>query len=169
MPRNISLSFRRTLESSFADEVDLVFLTISHPTLIDPIRIVWDTKYFIKGGLTFIGFPFEITLLTDDEQAPQATLTIQNVTPRIGDAIRELQSPPRLKMELLCSADFNLTVDPRTEIGTATVIYSADKLFLTNVSVDILNITGTIVGWDYLQRTWPGQRAMQANFPGLFR
>jgi uncharacterized protein DUF1833 len=169
MPRNISLSFRRTAEAQFNDEVDLCFLTISHPTLLQPVRVVWDTKYFVFGGNTFIGFPFDITLLSDDETPPTARLSIQNVDPRIGDTIRLLQSPPRLKIELLSSADFDLTVDPRTEVGSATVVYSADKLFLINVSVDVMVITGNIVGWDYLQRVWPGPRAMQTIFPGLFR
>jgi len=171
MPRNISMSFRQSAEANFSDDVDLCFLTISHPTLIDPIRVVWDTKDFVYGGNTFIGFPFDITLLSDDEQPPTAKLTIQNVDPRIGDTVRLLQSPPRLKMELLSSTDFVLTNDPRTEVGSPvpTVVYMADKLFLTNIQVDVLAISATIVGWDYLQRVWPGQRALQSTFPGLFR
>ena len=374
MTRNITSAFRELTESSFRDEVDLCFLTITHDDLAEPIRVVWDTKDFVYGGETFIGFPFDLEILSDDEKPPQAKLTIQNIDPRIGDSIRELSSPPRLKIELLSSADFDLTVDPRTEnvgdnlgnlllhcdgidgsttfedssgsahtmtpnnveidtaqskfggaslrfnttsatltsdasidftfgtgdltidfwyrpvdsaqnnifqIGTAgtsviyksagadvinyyngstvitgttvltintwyhieltrssgvtrlfingvqegsnypdstnystnqitlgqatftsigeavdevrvikgtaahvatftpktseyssasvTVIYSTDQLFLINVTVDIMVVSGTIVGWDYLQRVWPGQRATQATFPGLFR
>lgn len=169
MPRNITASFRRSAEANFADEVDLVFLTISHSTLGTPIRVVWDTVDYIYGGNTFIGFPFDISILSDDEQPPTAQLQIQNVDPRIGDTIQGLLTPPRLKIELAQSSDFNLTVVPHTEIGSATIIYSADKLYLINVSVDILTITGQIVGWDYQQRVWPAERATQANFPGLFR
>jgi hypothetical protein len=173
MPRTITTSFRRSAEANFADEVDLVFLTISHETLIEPIRVVWDTKDFVYGGNTFIGFPFDIVLLTDDDKPPTAKLTIQNVDPVIGETIRTLRSPPRLKIELLSSVDFDLTVTPRVPIispdVSPTVVYMADKLFLTNVSVDIMTVSGTIVGWDYLQRVWPGRRASQADFPGLFR
>jgi Domain of unknown function (DUF1833) len=371
MTRNVTSAFRRTAESSFSDEVDLCFLTISHPTLSEPIRVVWDTKDFIYGGYTWTGFPFDLEILSDDEQPPQARLVIQNVDPRIGDTIRALTSPPRLKIELLSSADFDLTVDPRVEsapiggntvllahfdgvdgattttdsgpnshtitfaggveidtaqskfggssvlvpsgswttdssadftwgtgdfsidfwyrtadvtaqqniigwhannviykpagssaliyynsanviitstaivnntwyhgelsrssgstklfingtqegstyadsnnytgtvikspsdtgsgwwldevrvlkgeaahtanftpetaaygAGNATAIYSADRLFLTNVTVDVMAVSGTIVGWDYLQRVWPGPRAMESSFPGLFR
>lgn len=172
MTRNVTSVFRLSAEASFADEVDLCFLTISHPTLLEPIRINSDTKDFIYGGETFTGFPFDFELLTDDEQPPTARLAIQNVDPRIGDTIRSLSAAARLKIELLSSADFNTAVDPRTEIGGSpgtTVVYSADKLFLTNVTVDIMTISGTIQGWDYLQRVWPGQRATQASFPGLFR
>ena len=173
MPRNVTVSFRKEAEASFSDEVDLCFLTISHPTLADPIRVVWDTKDFVYGGNTFTGFPFDLQIMSDDENPPKAQLTIQNVDSRIGESIRNLSTPPRLKIELLSSLDFVTTVDPRVEQGGgspgATVVYSADRLFLTNVRVDFLTVTGDIVGWDYLQRVWPGKRAMQSTLPGLFR
>lgn len=170
MPRTLSVSFRRSAEANYADEVDLCFITISHPLLIDPIRCVWDSKDFVYGGNTYTGFPFDITLLSDDEQPPKATLTIQNVDPRIGDTIRQLSTAPRLKIELLSSKDFNLTADPRTANSSPEpeVVYSADRLFLTNVKIDVISVSAEIVGWDYLQRVWPGVRARQDIFPGLF-
>jgi len=172
MPRNISLSFRRSAESSFADEVDLCFLTLTHPNLLEPVRVVWDSKDFVYAGNTYTGFPFDITILSDDDAPPKAQLTIQNVDSRIGETVRSLLTPPRLKIELLSSADFDLTVDPRTEIDSspgATAVYVADRLFLTNVKVDPMVVSGDIIGWDYLQRVWPGVRARQDLFPGLFR
>ena len=169
MPRTYSTTFRKEAEAQFSPEADLVFLTIDHGTLIEPIRVVWDTKDFVYGGNTFTGFPFEITILSDDEQPPKAQLAIQNIDPRIGDTLRTLTTPPRLTIQVLSSLDFNISVDPRTEIGTATVIYSADRLFLINAKVDFLTVTADIVGWDYLQRVWPGVRATQTIFPGLFR
>src|SRR5262245_10128404 len=169
MTRNITTSFRQHAEASFSDEVDLIFLTLSHPNLVEPIRVVWDTVDFLYDDHTWTGFPFDIQILTDDEQPPKAQLTIQNVDSRIGETVQSLLTPPRLKIELLNSADFNLTVEPRIEIGTPTVHYVADRLFLTNVSVDPFFVTGQIQGWDYLQRTWPGVRAQQEIFPGLFR
>jgi hypothetical protein len=169
MPRNITLSFRKETEAVFSKEVDLCFLTITHPKMADAIRVVWDTKDFIFGGKTFTGFPFDIRILSDDEQPPKATISIQNIDSRIGETIRNLSSPPRLKMQMLSTLDFNITVDPRTEVGTATVIYTFDKCFLVNTRVDFLTVSADIVGWDYLQRVWPGKRATQAMFPGLFR
>lgn len=172
MPRSITLSYRKHAESILTEEVDLCFLTISHPTLSPPIRVVWDTKDFIYNGNTFIGFPFEITILSDDENPPKATLTIQNIDPRITDVLRGMTSPLRLKIELLHSNDFDLTVTPRVAlVGSPLphVAYSADKLFLINIRGDILTLSGEITGWNYLQRVWPGVRATQERFPGLFR
>jgi len=117
MPRNVTLSFRKEAEAQFSNEADLCFLTISHGTLAVPIRVVWDTKDFVYGGNTFTGFPFDITILSDDESPPKAQLAIQNIDSRIGETIRSLSTPPRLKIELLSTLDFNITTDPRTEIG----------------------------------------------------
>jgi hypothetical protein len=169
MPRTITSAYRIATHSSFRTEVDLCFVTITHSALASPIYVVWDTKDFIKGGITFSGFPFDLEILTDDESPPTAHLQLQNISPQIGDAIRALLTPPRLKIELCVSTDWNLTVTPRTEIGTATVVYTADQLYLVNVTVDAMMITGQIVGWDYVQRVWPAERATEVNFPGLFR
>lgn len=171
MSRSVPLSFRRAAESRFSDDVDLCFLTISHGLLLEPVRVVWDAVDFVYGGQTFTGFPFDITILTDDENPPKAQLSIQNVDQVIGDTIRGLNSPPRVKLELLSSSDFDLTATPRVPNGSPapSVVYAADKLFLVNVKVDVLFVTGDLVGWDYLQRVWPGVRARQDIFPGLFR
>lgn len=169
MPRSITAIFRKEAEAIFSPEADLCFITITHPLLIDPIRVNWDNKDYIYGGNTFIGFPFEITLLSDDENPPKATLTIQNIDSRIGETIRGLVNPLRLKLELLSTLDFDTTVDPRTEIGTANVVYSFDKAFLTNCKVDDLTVSADIEGWNYLQRVWPGKRGTQDLLPGLFR
>lgn len=169
MPRSVTASFRKEAEAIFSPEADLCFLTISHPLLLDPIRVNWDTKDYIYGGKTFTGFPFEITIYSDDESPPKAQLTIQNVDSRIGETVRSLATPPRLKLELLSTLDFDTTVTPRTEIGTANVVYSFDRAFLTNCKVDFLAVTAEIEGWNYLQRVWPGKRGTQDLLPGLFR
>src|SRR5262245_59000595 len=136
MTRNVTTSFRQHAESSFSGEVDLVFLTLSHPNLYEPIRVVWDAVDFEYGGDMWTWFPFDIHVLTDDEQPPKAQLAIQNVDSRIGETVQSLLTPPRLKIELLSSSDFDITVDPRVPLSASpgpTVIYSADRLFLTNV------------------------------------
>jgi uncharacterized protein DUF1833 len=171
MPRNLLFSFRHSLESNFSDEVNLIFLTISHPNLFEPIRVVSDNRDYIYGGNTFIGFPFDITLLSDDDSPPTAKLSIQNIDSKIGETVRGLTSALRLKIELLHSNDFNTEISPAVSIASPsiTVPYTADGLFLINISVDAFKVTADIKGWDYLQRTWPGKRATQASFPGLFR
>jgi len=170
MPRSaVSGAYRQEFEASFSSEVDLIFITITHSIMVEPIRVVSENVDYSYAGFNWIGFPFDIKILTDSDKPPEATLTLQNVDQRIGESVRYLTTPPRLKIELLSSIDFDLTVTPRAAIGTPTVVYMADKLFLTNIKVDSMVVQADIGGWNYLQRTWPGPRATQAVFPGLFR
>lgn len=170
MPRiSITSAMRATVNAQASDDVIMAFIEITHPSLSDSIRVVNDTKNFTYGGATWIGFPFDIVILTDDENPPTASLAIQNIDQDIGEAIQSCRTPPRLHLFLLHSDDFNLAVTPRAPIGTPAVEYSASKLFLANVKIDPLQIEAEIVGWDYLQRTWPGIRATQNRLPGLFR
>jgi hypothetical protein len=169
MARTISLSFRRSVESQRQEEANLIFATLSHPLLIEPVRVVSDIKNYVRDGATWTGFPFDIQILSDDDNPPKATIEIQNVDRRIGETIRPLQTPPRLKIELLHSDDFDLSADPRTAIGTPSVEYVADHLFLSNVKIDAMTVSADIVGWDYTQLTWPAPRATQNRLPGLFR
>lgn len=118
MPRNIPVSFRSVAESNYSEEVDLCFVTISHQELAEPIRVVWDTKDYILNGNRYIGFPFDITLLSDDDNPPKAQLTIQNVDRVIGEAIRSMRSPPRLRIDLLSSSDFFTRSDSRKFVDT---------------------------------------------------
>lgn len=169
MPRNISPAYRYSTESVHSSVVDLIFLTISHPELVTPIRVVNDTRDYVRDGLTWIGVPFSISLMSDEDTPPVAQIQVQNVDQSIGDAVREMSSPARMKVELLSSSDFDITVVPRTPIGTPSIEYVSDKLFLADVKMDALVVTGQLVGWDYMQRTWPGIRATQNRLPGLFR
>lgn len=167
--RQVSSSFRQSVESRFQGDANLLFVTLSHDLLSDPIRVVSDTKDYIRDGFTWTGFPFDIALLTDDDQPPRATLEIQNVDLRIGNTIRPLTSAPRLKIELLHSDDFDLTQTPRTQVRPPSVEYVANHLYLANVKIDAITVRGEIVGWDFTQKTWPGVRATQDILPGLFR
>jgi|GEM_PF-1949239 len=170
MPRTISASFRNAAESQYEDEVDLAFLTISHELLADPIRVVWDAKDFVWNGNTYIGFPFDLVLLSDDDNSPPraAQIQFQNVDSRIGETIRTLPQSPRIQIDLLHSDDFDLTVTPRTPIGTPSSINAGSKLFLSNCKVDVLTVTGDLTGYDFSQIVWPSERATQQTFPGLF-
>lgn len=169
MPRDISAGYRYSTHSVFSDDVDLVFLTISHETISDPIRVVRDTKEYVRDGVTWSAFWFDIELLTDEDSAPTASLSVQNVDLRIGEALQELRSPARVQFELFSSDDFDLSVVPRVPIGTPEPEYIAPHLYLANVKLDAMNVSGQLVGWDYSQRAWPGVRATQNRLPGLFR
>jgi hypothetical protein len=147
----------------------LCFLDITHRRLIDGIFVVSDTKDFMLDGQKYVGFTFDIVIPDDTDQPPKAKLVLQNVDPRIGDTVRGLMTPLNLKIRFYSAKDFNQNTDPRTPFGTPDVLFVADKLFISKVSVDILTIEGEISGWDYLQRVWPGVRATEDLLEALFR
>lgn len=168
MERVVSQSLRRELDQQESAEFLLAFLTITHPNMEETIRVVCDPEDFTYGGFNYIGFMFESEILTDGDNFPEARLTVQNVDKRIGDAIRPLIGPPRVKMELIPASEFNLTVSPRTPLGTPTVAYTADHLYLINVDIDALQISGRLSIRNYSQEVWPGVRATQNRCPGLY-
>lgn len=169
MRLSITTPFRARSQAAASDDVVLALVEITHPSLSDPIRVVNDTVNFTYDSKTWTAFPYDITVLSDDENPPTASLSLQNVDAAIGEAVQACETPPRMRLLILDSADFNLAVSPRVPVGTPSIQYDAPNLFLANVKFDLINVEAQIVGWDYLQRTWPGIRATQNRLPGLFR
>lgn len=170
MPRILSASLRREIERQETDEALIAFLTITHPDLDAAIRVCSDGVDYVWGGETFIGFPFDAQLLTDGDQPPVAQLAVQNVDRRIGNSLRSLTGPARLRLDIVAASWFDRSAAPRLPIAAEpSAEYTADKLFLANVKCDDLQITADIVSWNYLQDIWPGLRATQNRLPGLFR
>lgn len=172
MVRTLPPEVLRELNRQESAELLLLFMTITHPEVIGEIRVVSDPRAFILDGNTYIGFRFDIRILTDNEAAPFAQLTIQNVDKRIPEGILAANSPARINIEVLSASEFDLNEEPCGElngVGTAQRVYKAPQLFLTEVEADAIQITGRIVSWDYTQELWPGMMATKDRFPGLFR
>ena len=169
MPRSLTAPFRYSLERQETGEALIVFVTITHPDLPAAIRVANDAVDYVCNGDTYIGFPFDISLISDGDKPPSARLTVQNVDRRLGEAVRDLASPPRLRIDLLAASDFDETADPRVPAaGEPSAEYTAASLFLSNVRGDAF-LDGEITGWNYLQEVWPGIRATQNRLPGLYR
>ncbi|MFG1238001.1 DUF1833 family protein [Xanthobacter autotrophicus DSM 597] len=169
MRRVIPSSLRRVLDLQESGEAIIGFLTISHASLATSIRVAADGVDYLWLGETWIGFPFKFALLSDGEGAPRTQIEVQNVDRKIGDALRAITSPARVQIDILAASEFDQGADPRTPLGTPLVAYSAKHLFLVNVSVNPLAVTGDLVSWDYTQDTWPGRRATQERCPALYR
>lgn len=172
--RTVPAGVRREIDRQESPEFYLTFLTITHRTLIEPIRVVGDPKSFVlkdAGAIarTYLPYSFAIQILSDSEGMPEARLTIQNIDRRIGQAIQNADEPAKLLIEVCAASEFDLTVDPRVEDTTAEKIYTADQLILHGVEANPMQLTGSIRSWDYTQELWPGMHATQDRFPGLFR
>lgn len=170
MARTITPEVRADLQAQASPNALLGFLTITHRNLVRPIRVVSDPLDYVVDGDIFIGCPFDFHLLTDEDQPPTTQIRVQNVDRRIGEAIRTVTDRAQIMLEARSTADFDLSVVPRSEIsGGAGVIYGFRHFDLIDVTVTALEITGTVMLRDYSQEPWPGKRAAQSRTPGLFR
>lgn len=167
--RTLTTGFRREAEKETSAELLLIFLEVTHPALSEPIRVVNDPKDFIYRGFLYSKSSFELQLLTDNERPPVGRLAVPNVDQRMGNTLRTMTDPARLRMDVLSGSQFNLTVDPRTANSPAYAEYIADYLYLIDVECDAMMFNARIASWDYTQELWPGVRATQDRLPGLFR
>ncbi len=169
MSRTIPSAVEASLEAPESVDALLAFLTVTHPSLPDPIRVVSDVMDYIVAGQTYLGLPFEFGILTDVEGPPQTELRMQNVDQRIGLALLGLNDRAKVTLEIRTSADFNLSQDPRTEIGGGSALYRFADFDLIDVTVTAADVSGRVMLRDYSQEPWPGQRCTQSRMPGLFR
>ena len=169
MARNTTPEIVGDLNSSASPHSILGFLTITHPNLPDPIRIVSDPRNFVCGGDEYIGCPFEFKTLTENEKASTTELRVQNVDRRIGQAIEKTNTRAKVTLEVRSTRDFDLSVNPRAEIGVSTVIYGFRQFDLIDITVTAIDVSGTVMLRDYSQEPYPGKRATASRCPALFR
>lgn len=169
MSRVIDADAKAGLEAPESVDALLAFLTVTHPALPDPIRVVSDVMDYVVGGLTFLGLPFEFGVLTDTEGPPMTELRMQNVDARIGRALLGLNDRAKVTLEIRSSADFDLSQDPREELPGGSVLYRFADFDLIDVTATAGDISGRVMLRDYSQEPWPGQRCTQSRMPGLFR
>lgn len=167
MTRALSTSFRTTLESSNASDLAIIFATVTHPDLETAVTVNSDIMDYVLGGVTFLGAAFNVSLLQDDDAPPVGKVSIPNVDRAIGEAVQLLSTPPKLKLEIYPRSDFD-NANPRTPLGTPSVQYSADGLFLRNISCDALGFTADLSTYDIASEPWPAIRSTVNRLPGLF-
>ncbi len=168
--RTLSTAFRTSLEASANPDAVMVFATITHATLADPIRVVNDIVDYQWQGNRFTGVPFMIELLSDTDAPPTAKSRMQNVNGVIGQAVLGLVSSPRIQLDILASSDFADPVDNlRVEIGSPTAEYSAPRLRLRNVSGDAMMVEGELYSFDLSREPYPVIRTTKDRLPGLYR
>lgn len=155
------------LEESGADVV-LTFAEVRHPLLTEPLRAVTDVVGYQWQGVEWHPVMFEFTMLQDDDQPPQARITLPAIDRRIANALIDLSGPAKISIWLLTSADFDLSVEPREALGSPVPLRELLNLDLVDVRGDVFSASGQLKLRDYTQESWPGIRATQSRCPGLF-
>lgn len=155
--RPLSSVARRALFAQETDQVFLLLLTIAHPSLTASIRCVDNTEDIVSRGETYIAFPFEITLPDErDETPPRMRLRIDNVDRSIVQAVRTIQSPPTITLEVVLAA------------SPSTIEARFDGFQLRQTTYDALTVEGDLEAEAVLSEPFPAGSFIPSDFPGLF-
>lgn len=128
MPRTLSQAALASIHAQETDEVWLVLLTISG-TGMTTIRVVNNTEDVYSRGDTFLAFPFEIQLPGEDaDMPPAARLRIDNVDKRIVEAVRSINTPPNVTIEVVLASQPNTVEIAFTNMTMRSVEYDADSV-----------------------------------------
>jgi len=157
MARSTSATFRSAVNAEETSEVFLILLEMTHAD-ITTIRLVNNyTDVVGPGANTYIAFPFQITIPSDDDEAlSRVQLTIDNVDRYLMDEIRAITSAPDISISVVLAS-------------SPTVIEAGPfETKLRNVDYDESRITGDLQAEDILNEPYPGESYVPANFPGLW-
>lgn len=157
--RTLSTETLRALYSQESGEVFAPLLTISHPDLVDPVRIVGDMVNLTKGTDTYTAAPFSYELPSDQEGKIQSIkIRIENVSRVLVQTIREIASSPTMTFEIVRVAD-------PTDVVAGPFTMRLDK-----VSYNAITIEGTLGRARRLDVEFPrtDYSYTPPNFPGMF-
>lgn len=168
MSREGAAAARVTLEAPQSPDALIAFLTISHPNLGAPIRVVSDVIAYELDGETYAAAPFDMAQLDEGEGVARSQLQVQNVDRRIGEALRRAKDRAEVRLEMRSSADFDLTVEPRVELVANPPVYGFRDLRLVHAEANAAMLTGEVTLHDYALEPWPSLRATQGRCPALY-
>lgn len=106
--RNISTTALQSILAEESGEVWLACVTIDHPSMATPIRVVNDQQDLVRTEGTFIGFPFMISLPADaEDDLPEVGIKIDNVDQTIIQELRSFSSGFTVKLEIVLASSPN--------------------------------------------------------------
>lgn len=165
--RSLSLNFLRALFAQEGGEIPAFLLTITHPTLINPIllstdattRLTDDPLVYatISRGMTFLYAGVSLQLPDEqDSTAPAAKLVIENVTRALIPMVRSIQTPAQAKIEVVLIS------------APDTVEITWPSFDLTNLQYDMATLQFDLTMDALTTEPFPAGTFGPANFPNLF-
>lgn len=138
-------------------EALLTLLTLSHPSLTDPIRVVNDAQDLVSGGYTYQSFPFEIAWPTMNEDGPASVkLRICGVDQTVIRAVRTLSGQAlAVSLSLVRAAAPDLIEMGPIEATLRNAVYEAGF------------VEGDLRFEDLANEPFPSSLMTPARFPGL--
>lgn len=156
MPRTVSNNFWEQITARTGDTPYVWALEITHDALAPPIRIARSPSDVVSNGDTFFGSYFDFTAPGETDETTRGAVTIENISQRIGQAVR------KIKGEVSCRVMAWLESDPNT------LEHDFNFLRMMNFQVNDLTVTAEIWGHDLAGEPCPARRATPEATPGLW-
>ena len=159
--REISVDGLKQLFKQEAEDIFLVIVEITHPTLAEPIRLVNDMVTLEYSGYTYTALPFRFELPADvKDKPPKAKIIIDNINRDLIDLMRSTYTPLNLKVDIVRKSAADGTVTH--EIGTFDFIMSKITYDATTLEADLT------VDIDFLNESAVADYFSPYLFPALF-
>jgi hypothetical protein len=158
MPRILSPRAILEAQRQNSEAVFLVLVTIFLEGVQPDLLVVNNTEDITSRGQKFVGCPFRISLPEDVDSVitTNAQLEIDNVDPRIWQAVRSLSFSPRVVIEIILASEPD------------TVLLKTQGLRLREASVTTTTVTGTLIPDSIWQTGFPIDDFDPPQNPGLF-
>lgn len=155
------------LEATTAQNTGLIvlaLLTIEHPDLSAPLRIVNNLEDVVSGANTFTAMGFDLELPEDaDRGTPRARLRIDNTNQWLTPVIRALSGDFTVTIQLAIPSD--LEADP-PEFDTIEIEFL--PMNLTEVRLNASAVEGTLSYENISNNRFPAGAFTPHDFPGMF-
>lgn len=136
----------------------LVLVTLSHVSLLTPVRVCNNSVNIVSNGETYLAYPFKFKPPEEREGvSPIAKLTIDNVSREIIQAIRQITTP-------LSSVIQIVRIDDVDAIESSLPTFA-----LRNIGWDATQITGDLTLDDVTKEPFPARSYTPSEYPGVFR
>ncbi len=157
MARLLTSTALRSIYQAQTDEVFILLLTIRASGLSEPIRVSSDARNTVSRDNLYLAFPFQIGLISErEDQVPEIALQIDNVDRSIIAALRGLNSPPTVTIEIVLASDLD------------TLQYNPLDLTMRSADYDSQTIQARLYPENIMNQAVPGRIFSPADFPGLF-
>lgn len=151
--------FNKNINAQVVKEPWLELLTITHPDLPTPIRIVNDTDDVVHQGDTYTALPFGIQLPDNPETgASVARITVDNVGRTLTDWLEVSKGGT--------DANVTITVILRSDPNTAQ--FEATNMTLSNVTMTNTQVTARLTYDDIYNKPAIRGKYSPSTTPGVY-
>jgi hypothetical protein len=139
-----------------ADEPGIWLMTVDGPELDGARYFALNKVPVTSRGTVFEPGGFDFSEPGDNEEIPEARISVPNIDRAIGHALQEARSGLTFSFELVRENDPD------------RVVMSWRQLELRNAKIDHLAVTGNLSAANYQDEPYKPLKISQSKFPGLY-